>query len=201
MKFLPSIGAALLLGAALPAGAQPAATSPSTPIARSNGRDSDLAKFASGGGTLAYLAAGTLLPLLTDKQNGSQQTLRTVDALIVSTVAAEALKQVTHEKRPDGSDFQSFPSGHATVAFTVAAMQAHYHPRQALLWYAGATAIGVSRVTLDRHYTHDVLAGAALGYLSAQLELKQGRGLVLRPFIRPQTANNRTVGLSVGGSF
>ena len=164
-------------------------------------KDPQWAKFASNTGSLIYLAAGTLLPLVTDKKDGAQQSLRTVDALIVSTITAEALKSVTHEKRPDGTDDKSFPSGHATAAFTVAAMQAHYHPRQALLWYAGATAIGASRVTLDRHYTHDVIAGAALGYFSAQLELKQGRGLVLRPFVRPQTRANRTVGLSLGGSF
>ncbi len=197
MKFTFPLCGALFLGVALPAQAQQTFA-----IERSDGHDSRLAEFASGSGTVAYLAAGTLLPLLTNKNNGgSQQTLRTVDALIVSTITAEALKNVTHEKRPDGSDFESFPSGHATAAFTVAAMQAHYHPRQALLWYAGAAAISASRVTLDRHYTHDVLAGAALGYFSAQLELGQGRGLVLRPFIRPQAAGNRAVGLSVGGAF
>ena len=173
----------------------------STTFERSSGDDPAWAKFASNGGNLAFLAAGTLLPLATDGKAGGQHSLRTVDALIVSTLVAEGLKTVTHEKRPDGTDDKSFPSGHATAAFTVAAMQAHYHPKQALLWYAGATAIGASRVTLDRHYTHDVIAGAALGYFSAQLELKQGRGLVLRPFIRPQTAGNRSVGLSVGGSF
>ena len=159
------------------------------------------ADFASGPGTLLFVGAGTLLPLATDGKDGAQHTLRTADALIVSTLLAEGLKQITREKRPDGSDTKSFPSGHATAAFTVATMQAYYHPKQALYWYGGAALIGASRVALDRHYTHDVLAGAALGYFTARLELNQNRGLLLRPFIRQSAPDNRVAGLSFSGSF
>ena len=168
---------------------------------RTSGDDPAWAEFASGTGTLLFLSAGTLLPLVEDGQNGRQHALRTADALLVSTLIAEALKTATHEKRPDGTDFKSFPSGHATAAFTVATMQAHYHPRGAILWYAGASAIAASRVRLDRHYTRDVIAGAALGYFTARLELGQNRGLLLRPFIRSQGANNRVSGLSFSRSF
>lgn len=140
------------------------------------------AEFASGTGNTLFLAAGTLLPLL-DGKAGQQQTARTLDALLLAVPATEILKAVTREERPDGSSRSSFPSGHASAAFTVAAMQAHFHPRQALLWYAGATVIGASRVQLERHYWHDVIAGAALGYFSAQIELKSPRGLILRPLI------------------
>ena len=38
-------------------------------------------------------------------------------------------------------------------------------------------------VQLEWHYWHDVLAGAAVGYFTTQLELRQSRGLILRPFI------------------
>ena len=168
---------------------------------RAKNSDPAWARFASDTGNLLFLSAGTLLPLLEDKKDGAQHTLRTADALIVSTLLAEGLKQIVHEKRPDGTDYKSFPSGHATAAFTVATMQAHYHPKQALFWYGGASLIGASRVALDRHYTHDVLAGAALGYFTAQLELNQNRGLVLRPFIRQNAPDNRLTGLSVSGSF
>ncbi|PQV64760.1 PAP2 superfamily protein [Abditibacterium utsteinense] len=140
------------------------------------------AKFASGTGNTLFLAAGTLLPLLNGKQ-GEQQTVRTLDALLIAVPATEVLKTLTHERRPDDSSSSSFPSGHASAAFTVATMQAHYHPKQALLWYGGATIIAASRVQLERHYWHDVIAGAALGYFSAQFELKSPRGLILRPLI------------------
>ncbi len=163
--------------------------------------DTSAAKWASGTGNALFLAAGTLLPLATDGKEGTQHSLRTFDALITSTLLTTGLKVITHQKRPDGSDFRSFPSGHASAAFTVATMQAHYHPRQALLWYSGATLIALSRVKLRRHYTRDVVAGAALGFASARLELSQPRGLLLRPFIRNEGRNKRVTGLSFGRTF
>ena len=62
-------------------------------------------------------------------------------------------------------------------------MESAWHPREAPLWYGGATLIGVSRVTLHRHYIHDVIAGALLGYGTARLELASRHGLVLSPLI------------------
>lgn len=170
-------------------------------INHGRGKDPEWAKFASGTGTALFLGAGTLLPLLEDGKEGKERSIRTADALIVSTLLAEGLKRVAHKKRPDGSDFESFPSGHATAAFTVATMQASYHPKQAIFWYAGATTIAASRVKLDRHYTVDVIAGAALGYAVARLELGQNRGLLLRPFIRQTAPDNRVTGLSFSQSF
>lgn len=167
----------------------------------SSSGDPGWAKFASGNGSALFLAAGTLLPLVTDGKDGSQHTLRTVDALAVSTLLTSGLKVLTHQKRPDSSSYDSFPSGHASAAFTVATMQAHFHPRQALLWYGGATIIAASRVKLNRHYTRDVVAGAVLGFASARFELKQPRGLLLRPFIRSDGPNNRVTGLSFGRTF
>lgn len=168
-------------------------------LSRSN--DPGWAKFASGSGTTLFLAAGTLLPLITDGKAGAQHTIRIVDALTVSTLLTSGLKVITHQRRPDGSDYRSFPSGHASAAFTVATMQAQFHPRQALLWYTGATIIAASRVKLHSHYTRDVVAGALLGYFSARLELKQSRGLILRPFISNDGPNNRVTGLSFGHTF
>ena len=167
-----------------------------------NGRkDPSWATFASGTGNLIFLGAGTLLPLVEDGKNGQQHALRTADTLLTSALFSEGLKRLTHKKRPDGSNYESFPSGHATAAFAVATMQANYHPKQAIFWYAGATAIAASRVKLHRHYTVDVLAGAALGYATARLELGQNKGLLLRPFIRSEGPRNSVTGLSFSKSF
>ena len=159
------------------------------------------AKLASGSGTLVYVAAGTLLPLIEDGKDGKEHALRTADALLTSTLITSGLKRIVHEKRPDGSSNKSFPSGHATAAFAVATMQAHYHPKQALLWYGGATAIAVSRVQLNRHYWHDVAAGAAIGYLTSKWELKRSRGLMLQPFIRSNGGAQSTTGLQLSRAF
>jgi membrane-associated phospholipid phosphatase len=155
------------------------------------------AKFASGTGNVLFLAAGTLLPLLEDGKEGKEHALRTADALLTSTLITTALKSITREKRPDGSARTSFPSGHATAAFAVATMQSHYHPKQALFWYGGATLIAASRVQLNRHYVHDVVAGAAVGYFTSRFELKSRRGLILAPFIPAGRADRR----SAGGGF
>lgn len=162
------------------------------------------AKFASGAGSALFLAAGTLLPLVDGDPQGSQRSVRVADALLTSTLLTEGLKRLTREERPDGSSHDSFPSEHATAAFAVAAMQAHYHRKQAAFWYGGAALIGASRVQLERHYWHDVLSGAALGYLTAQLELRQGRGLLLRPFVNgPSRANghDQVAGFSLSRIF
>ena len=155
------------------------------------------AKFASGTGTLLFLGAGTLLPLLEDGPEGREHTLRTMDSLLTSTLITEGLKHIVREKRPDGSDRTSFPSGHATAAFAVATMQSHFHPKQAPYWYAGATLISYSRVKLNRHYYHDVIAGAAVGYFTSRWELSQRRGLILSPLIRSRNAGGNGVSVSM----
>lgn len=63
----------------------------------------------------------------------------------------------------------SFPSGHTTVAFAAATVFAKEYANQPLvpiIAYSAATLIGVSRITENKHWTTDVLVGAALGYLT-----------------------------------
>ncbi|MDQ2687033.1 MAG: phosphatase PAP2 family protein [Armatimonadota bacterium] len=155
--------------------------------------------FASGSGSILYLAAGVGLPLLTDGREGKNHALRTADAVGTSVLITEGLKNLVREKRPDSNARDSFPSGHATAAFAVAAMQSEFHPRQAVFWYAGAGLISYSRLRLNRHYAQDVLVGAAIGYGTARWELAQPRGLILRPFIMPTRGGTMLVGM--GGTF
>ena len=158
------------------------------------------ANFASHEGNIAYLALGVGLPLLRDRGAGRDHTLRTADSLLTSTLMSEALKAVVRERRPDGTNRTSFPSGHATAAFAVAAIESHYHRREAVFWYAGAFLIADSRVTLRRHYPHDVIVGGILGIATAQLELKSRRGLVLSPLITPDT-RGRGVHFQMSSTF
>jgi membrane-associated phospholipid phosphatase len=87
-----------------------------------------------------------------------------------------ALKHLVGRPRPDVelagagligphflADFDSFPSGHATSVFTVAAVFAAYYPRLRWPLYALAAAIALGRVYLERHYVSDIVAGAAIG--------------------------------------
>jgi hypothetical protein len=159
------------------------------------------AKFASGAGFGIYVASGLALPLLEDGKDGKQRSLRTADALLTSALISEGLKRIIHSNRPDGSDDDSFPSGHATLAFTVAAMQAHYKPKQAPLWYLGAGLIAESRVHLRKHRWRDVAAGGLIGYATARYELKQRRGFLLIPFINSRADGSRGGGVTITKRF
>lgn len=141
------------------------------------------ANFASHTGNIIYLAAAVGLPLLRDGAEGHENALRTADAIGTSVAIAEVLKNIVRERRPDHTTRDSFPSGHATAAFAAAGVESALHPKEAPLWYLGATLISASRVALHRHYIHDVLVGAALGYATAKYELSRPHGLILSPLI------------------
>ncbi len=161
--------------------------------------DRQAASFASGAGNVLYLAAGVGLPLVQDGRAGRTHALRIADALGTSVLFSEGLKSFVRERRPNGGSYDSFPSGHATAAFAVATTESAFHPRQALFWYAGATAIGLSRLRLNEHRTHDVVIGGLLGYATARWELSRPRGLILSPWI--PSSRNGGVGLQLTGGF
>ena len=67
--------------------------------------------------------------------------------------------------------YSSFPSGHTTVAFaaaTVFASEYKNKPIVPVIAYSAATLIGLSRITENKHWTTDVLVGAAVGYLAGK---------------------------------
>lgn len=65
----------------------------------------------------------------------------------------------------------SFPSGHTTAAFAAATVFAEEYHDEILIpviAYSAATLVGVSRITQNAHWATDVLAGAALGYITGK---------------------------------
>ncbi len=67
------------------------------------------------------------------------------------------------------SRYQSFPSGHATTAFAVAAALVRAAPGQRRLWLAVAGGVGASRVLLNAHFLADVIGGAVIGWWGGRL--------------------------------
>lgn len=107
------------------------------------------------------------------RHNWPRFAVNTIASVGVSYVAKTALKKMIKEERPDHSDNQSFPSGHAAMAFA-AARSIDKEFRKESIWipiagYAAATAIGVERVVNKRHHWYDVVAGAGLGLGAAEL--------------------------------
>lgn len=88
------------------------------------------------------------------------------ESVLAAQLASEGIKSLELERRPNGSDKKSFPSGHAAGAFS-GAMFVHkrYGWKPALIPYGMSLIAGWSRVEADAHYWHDVLAGAAVSAL------------------------------------
>ena len=79
---------------------------------------------------------------------------------------------------PFASEWRSFPGGHATAAFTLAAILASWHPRWRWAFYGWAALVALTRIHLDRHFPGDCFIGACVGYWIAQCFLVYlgGRG-------------------------
>ena len=97
------------------------------------------------------------------------------DAFSVAIMASvvNTIKYTAHVRRPDKSNYKSFPSGHTATAF-MAAMMMHKEYGDRSPWYSisaftVATATGISRILNNRHWLSDVLAGAGIGILSTEL--------------------------------
>lgn len=83
-----------------------------------------------------------------------------------SWATTATLKYAVDEQRPDGGS-RSFPSGHTSLAFTGAEfIRKEYGWGWGAPAYVAAGFVGWSRVEAKRHYTRDVLAGAAVGILA-----------------------------------
>lgn len=90
--------------------------------------------------------------------------------------------------RPDGSTYNSFPSGHTAMAFTSATLlhkeYGYLSPWVSIAGYTAATVTGISRALNNRHWLSDIVVGAGVGILSTELgyliadKLFKDRGLV-----------------------
>ena len=113
---------------------------------------------------LPLLAAGTAFG------KGDSQGVKELTYSLGATLAATtALKSLIHEQRPDGSGNDSFPSSHTAIAFAAARfIDKRYAPEASPYLYAAAGLTALARVKADKHFTKDVVVGAALGYASAE---------------------------------
>jgi membrane-associated phospholipid phosphatase len=87
-------------------------------------------------------------------------------AVLITGGYTTLIKELAHRERPNGEDHLSFPSGHASNAFAIAAVaERHYGWKAGLPAYALAGVVAVSRLQRNKHYLSDVMAGATLGYI------------------------------------
>lgn len=79
-------------------------------------------------------------------------------------------KEIAGEMRPDGSGYDSFPSGHSGKAFLGAELvRMEFGNGWGAAAYSVAGVTSFMRIWNDKHWLTDIVAGAALGILSAHV--------------------------------
>ncbi|HIB76670.1 MAG TPA: phosphatase PAP2 family protein [Flavobacteriales bacterium] len=97
-------------------------------------------------------------------------------SFVIMGTSVSAIKYTTKIQRPDGSSFNSFPSGHTANAFMCAEILRQEYGERSVWYgiagYVAATATGILRIHNDRHWFTDVVAGAGFGIISTKLAYK-----------------------------
>lgn len=107
------------------------------------------------------------------KNNFKDKTIIAATSSLIMGITVASIKKITHIERPDGSSFNSFPSGHTATAFMGAELL-HQEYKNISLWYSisgylVATGTGIFRMLNNRHWLSDVVTGAGIGILSTKV--------------------------------
>ncbi len=126
------------------------------------------------------------------KHNFKNRTILLTTSYLIMGASVLSLKAVTHVQRPDGSTFNSFPSGHTATAFMGAEFLWQEY-KDVSIWYgiagyAIATGTGIFRIYNNRHWLSDVAMGAGIGILSTKV------AYWIYPFIQKKIFNGKSEG-------
>lgn len=115
-------------------------------------------------GVYSLMGTALILPSAREDWDGLRQA-----AFSIGTAAAVTLtgKTLIDEERPNDSGDDSFPSGHATNAFSSATtLHRRYGWKIGVPAYAVASITGIARERAREHHWYDVVAGAVIGTAS-----------------------------------
>lgn len=123
-----------------------------------------------------YLPAASIYGLsaigIKGKNTIRDKTIILATSYLIMGVTVESLKKITKVERPDGSNFNSFPSGHTATAFMGAELMYQEYkdvsPWYGISGYVVAAGTGAFRMYNNRHWLTDVVAGAGIGILSTK---------------------------------
>ncbi|HTO16487.1 MAG TPA: phosphatase PAP2 family protein [Edaphocola sp.] len=110
---------------------------------------------------------------LKGKHDFKDRTIIFLSSQIITSSLVLPLKYISHQQRPNQTNFFSFPSGHTAMAFS----GAHFFFREyreknvflAISAYPIAMAVGGLRISNNKHWFSNVAAGAGIGILSTEL--------------------------------
>jgi membrane-associated phospholipid phosphatase len=134
----------------------------------------------------AISIAQTILAIqgeVADARRASTYALAFIVCLGAGSAVLHSMKLVVGRRRPRDDmemgkygfvwfefrlDYNSFPSGHALTITTVAVIASCVWPHLAVLWFAIALWLGVTRALLTAHFFSDVFIGAGIGLLATR---------------------------------
>lgn len=154
-------------------------------------------QFGEGKLIIPIIGASILGGYILDSPKTMDTGLLSLKSFILSQTVTQSLKLGTQRNRPStgkGKEFwngrgikrkrDSFPSGHSTIAWSLApifAEQYGSHSWVAPVIYTIAGITSLSRVHDNNHWSSDVFVGAVIGYYSAKLTLKSTPRLQIAP--------------------
>jgi membrane-associated phospholipid phosphatase len=173
-----------------------------------NDTSDDIAKFAKifgdGKYTLPPLAGLFLYGHFSENSKARRVALLSLESYVVSGFFTLSIKFAGHRHRPGEADSpyvwdgpglyrenQSFPSGHAQSAFSIATViSSEYSDIEVIppLAYGLATLTALSRVNDNAHWSSDVFFSSALSYFTAKAIIRRhkkdkGNNLIVLPLI------------------
>lgn len=99
-----------------------------------------------------------------------ERTLILATSWLSLGIMVNSIKYTVRDLRPDESARNSFPSGHTATAFMGAELiRKEYGPWWGAGAYVVAAGTGFLRIYNNRHWFNDILGGAAVGILSANI--------------------------------
>lgn len=120
------------------------------------------------------LSTGLKIAGVEGRSNWSRYLVSATASYAVMALLVNSIKYSVREQRPDGSSYNSFPSGHTATAFAAATILHKEYGLTRSPWYSIggyllATATGCMRVLNNRHWISDTFMGAGIGILSTEL--------------------------------
>ncbi len=115
-----------------------------------------------------YLALSSVMIYDAIKKPLFPQTFCDLELIVETTLTNATLtaffKTLFHRQRPNQKGYRSFPSGHTSGSFALAASLDHLYGRKVgVPAYLMAAFVASSRINDNKHYLSDVVAGAVLG--------------------------------------
>ena len=142
-----------------------------------------MTRFGDGGVLTGLLAAMYLSGEIAAEPGLRKTALLSLESFITAGLLTTVLKTAVGRARPrafegsqsfhpfsTSSTYTSFPSGHSTAAFAVAASIAEQSESRVVdvLAYSLATLVAVARVQKEKHWASDSFIGSAIGFFVAK---------------------------------